>query len=366
MSKVLSVRNKTLCLTPEEEREYLSLCKTAADLTGGDAVGAVGVGSVRSAGMGSVESVGMSSVGSTGMGSDGAVDPAIDIDKFTDSIFYSDFKDIMGKLPPASVDLIIADPPYNMNKNYAGKSFRKMDSDSYKGVTEEFCVIAKRVLKPTGSIYVCCDWRDSSAVFDALSRHFYIKNRITWQREKGRGSTNNWKNCMEDIWFAVASPLYTFNLDAVKQRRGVLAPYKTDGQPRDWVETDGGRFRDTCPSNFWDDISVPYWSMPENTSHPTQKPEKLAAKLILASSNPLDTVLDPFLGSGTTAVTAKKLGRHFIGIESEPLYCAIAAKRLRLADDDKSIQGYADGVFWERNTANFQNKYKRNNIIHKK
>ena len=69
-------------------------------------------------------------------------------------------------------------------------------------------------------------------------------------------------------------------------------------------ETDDGNYRNTCPSNFWDDITVPFWSMPENTAHPTQKPEKLLAKLILASSREGDTVFDPFLGSGTTAVTA--------------------------------------------------------------
>lgn len=74
------------------------------------------------------------------------------------------------------------------------------------------------------------------------------------------------------------------------------------------------------------------------------------AKLILASSSPADMVFDPFLGSGTTAVTAKKLGRHFCGVEQNPLYCAWAQKRLTLAETDNTIQGFADGVFWERNT----------------
>ena len=84
--------------------------------------------------------------------------------------------------------------------------------------------------------------------------------------------------------------------------RKVIAPYKSDGVPKDWSETQNGKFRDTCPSNFWDDCSVPYWSMPENTAHPTQKPEKLLAKMILASSNKGDIVFDPFLGSGSTSV----------------------------------------------------------------
>jgi site-specific DNA-methyltransferase (adenine-specific) len=96
--------------------------------------------------------------------------------------------------------------------------------------------------------------------------------------------------------------------------------------------------------------------MPENTNHPTQKPEKLFAKLILASSNSGDMVLDPFVGSGTSAVVAKKLGRGFLGIEREADYCAYAQKRLEIADNTPNIQGYADGVFWERNTLALQQK----------
>ena len=153
---------------------------------------------------------------------------------------------------------------------------------------------------------------------------------------------------MEDIFFATVGEKYTFNLEAVKQRRKVVAPYREDGKPKDWEETEEGNFRNTCPSNFWEDISVPYWSMPENTAHPTQKPEKLLAKLILASSNEKDVVLDPFSGSGTTGVVAKKLGRKYIDIEHNPLYCAWAEYRLSAAEKGGKIQGYENGVFWAR------------------
>jgi site-specific DNA-methyltransferase (adenine-specific) len=95
--------------------------------------------------------------------------------------------------------------------------------------------------------------------------------------------------------------------------------------------------------------------MPENTDHPTQKPEKLLAKAVLASSRAGDFVLDPFLGSGTTSVVAKKLGRVYCGIEIDPEYCCLAEKRLARAEFDRTIQGYADGVFWERNTLAYQN-----------
>jgi len=110
----------------------------------------------------------------------------------------------------------------------------------------------------------------------------------------------------------------------------------------------------THPGNFWDDLSVPYWSMPENTDHPTQKPEKLVAKLVLASCPAGGVVLDPFLGSGTTSVVAKKLGRHYVGIELNAEYCAWAEKRLELAETEPGIQGYSGGVFWERNTQRLQ------------
>ena len=99
--------------------------------------------------------------------------------------------------------------------------------------------------------------------------------------------------------------------------------------------------------------------MPENTDHPTQKPEKLIAKLILASSQPGQIVFDPFLGSGTTSVVAKKLGRHYCGVELNEQYCLWAEKRLRLAEHDTAIQGYSDGVFWERNSLTEQLKVKK-------
>ena len=149
---------------------------------------------------------------------------------------------------------------------------------------------------------------------------------------------------------------YTFNIDDVKMKRRVLAPYRENGKPKDWIEENRSNFRITHPSNLWTDITIPFWSMPENTEHPTQKPEKLLAKVILASSNKGDMIFDPFLGAGTTAVTAKKLGRNFCGVEIDEDYCMLAQKRLNFAEHDKSIQGFSGGVFWERNTLSEQRK----------
>ncbi len=261
-------------------------------------------------------------------------------------------------LPRKFVDLLIVDPPYNMNKSFGDSSFKKMTDIEYAKYTESWIIKVIPLLKDTASVYVCCDWESGIIIAEILKKYFKLRNRITWQREKGRGAKANWKNGMEDIWFATVSDDYVYNLDAVKIRKKVVAPYRRNGEPKDWEETGNGNFRNTCPSNFWDDVSVPYWSMPENTAHPTQKPEKLLAKLILASSNEGDVVLDPFLGSGTTSVTAYKLNRNYVGIEKEPQYCAWAEKRLETAQSDRSIQGYTDGVFWERNTFAAQRKNK--------
>ena len=260
-------------------------------------------------------------------------------------------------VPDSFADLIIIDPPYNLSKNFNGMKFSSRTEDSYdKYLAEWFPKVCKK-LTPDGSLYMCGDWKCTSSLQRAIEKELTILNRITWQREKGRGAKSNWKNGMEDIWFAVKNPDdYYFNVEAVMQKRKVIAPYKINGKPKDWDESDDGNFRLTCPSNFWDDISVPFWSMPENTDHPTQKPEKLYAKLILASSEQGDIVFDPFLGSGTASVVAKKLGRQYCGIELNEEYCLWAEKRLQLADKDKTIQGYADGVFWERNTMNAQQK----------
>lgn len=273
-----------------------------------------------------------------------------------DKTILGDTMQVLPYLPPNSVDLLIIDPPYNMDKEFNGAKFKKLSADDYEEYVNSWIILCLPLLKETATVYVCCDWGSSGVIEKVLRKYFFVHNRITWQREKGRGALSNWKNGMEDVWFATVSKKYTFNVDAVKIRRKVIAPYKQDGQPKDWKETADGKFRDTYPSNFWDDISIPYWSMPENTAHPTQKPEKLLAKLILASSNPGDVILDPFAGSGTTAVAAKKLGRHYIGIEQNPQYCVWAELRLERADTDKTIQGYADGVFWERNTAALQKR----------
>lgn len=310
-----SERNKTIDLTVEAGREYLERCVSVTE---------------RAA-----------------------------LSDVLDKTILGDSFSVLPLLPEKCVDLLIVDPPYNLDKTFGESGFARMTDEEYAAYTEKWIALVTPLLKPDATIYVCCDWQSSPVIGMALQRHFTVRNRITWQREKGRGARANWKNAMEDIWFATCGRDYTFHVDAVMQRRRVIAPYRDEsGAPKDWEESEQGAFRNTYPSNFWDDISVPYWSMAENTAHPTQKPEKLLSKLILASSDPGAVVLDPFAGSGSTAVTAKKLGRHYIGVERSPQYCVWAELRLERAETDPTIQGYADGVFWERNTAALQKKHR--------
>jgi site-specific DNA-methyltransferase (adenine-specific) len=181
-------------------------------------------------------------------------------------------------LPANSFDLLFADPPYNLTKNFGENSFRQTSVEDYETWLDSWLASIARLLKPTASVYICGDWRSASAIQRVGMKYFQLRNRITWEREKGRGASKNWKNASEDIWFFTVSDDYVFNADDVKIKRKVLAPYRENGTPKDWNQSDDGNFRLTSASNLWTDLTVPFWSMPENTAHPTQKPEKLWRK----------------------------------------------------------------------------------------
>ncbi len=272
-------------------------------------------------------------------------------------VINQDIFEVADFLPSKFVDLLFIDPPYNLSKTFNTRSFRHVSTEQYMNWMESWLIKLTGLLKPTASIYICGDWRSSSAIHLLCEKYFIVRNRITFEREKGRGAKKDWKNNSEDIWFCTMSNDFTFNADAVKLKRKVLAPYRENNRPKDWNEDENGKFRLTCPSNIWTDITIPFWSMPENTPHPTQKPEKLLAKIILASSNEADVIFDPFAGVGTTGVVAKKLKRSFVMVEIDEEFCLYAEKRLQLAETTPAIQGYKNGVFWERNTLNLGTRY---------
>src|SRR3989344_3979586 len=283
------------------------------------------------------------------------INKPVSLEEIENKTIHQDIFEALDYLPDSFVDLVFVDPPYNLNKTFNLTAFKEMESGKYEQWLDSWIPKLIRLLKQNASVYICGDWKSLGAIFNVVKKYFKIQNRITFEREKGRGAENNWKNCSEDIWFCTLSDKYHFNVDTVKIKRKVIAPYKDEsGKPKDWKEDIDGKYRITYPSNVWTDITIPFWSMSENTEHPTQKPEKLVAKVILASSKLNDIVLDPFLGSGATSVVAKKLGRRYVGIEIDERYCCLAEKRLDVAKNEKNVKGYSDGVFWERNTLNEQ------------
>lgn len=276
----------------------------------------------------------------------------IEIKQILNRVIRQDIFKTVDLLPSGFVDLFFIDPPYNITKTFNTNSFKELTTNEYADWMELWMKKMIRFLKPTASIYICGDWRSSAAIQLICEKYFIIRNRITFEREKGRGAKQNWKNNSEDIWFCTMSDNYYFKPEAVKLKRKVLAPYRENGIPKDWNEDNNNKYRLTYPSNIWTDITIPFWSMSENTPHPTQKPEKLLAKIILASSKERDVIFDPFAGVGTTGVVAKKLKRNFVMVEMDEKYCLYAQKRLKMVEQDSSIQGYEDGVFWERNAKN--------------
>lgn len=254
--------------------------------------------------------------------------------------YNKSFEESSKHIEEKSVDLFFLDPPYfisGKSKDVDLETGDRSDWDcqwdnikEYTEWTDSYLKLAYKQLKDNGSIYICISWQNSHIIHSLLQENkFTILNRITWKRDKGRGAKTNWKSMHEDIFFAVKNKNnYTFNIDDVKITKKVIAPYKNeDGTPKDWwVNEEGEKVRLTYPGNLWDEFCVPYWSMkevksyaktkktPNNflTKHNTQKPKDLVKKIIKASSNVGDLVVDYFSGSGTTAIAAEELGRNSI------------------------------------------------------
>ena len=173
------------------------------------------------------------------------------LDQIRNKTILANLYEVIDYLPKNSADLIIIDPPYNLTKNFHGFKFTSSADDEYLEYLRSWFPKIVSVLKPNGSLYLCGDWKCTAALQRVMSENLIVLNRITWQREKGRSASHNWKNGMEDIWFGVKNPKdYYFNVDAVKIKRRVLAPYKENGKPKDWEQTEDGKFRSDGPIQF--------------------------------------------------------------------------------------------------------------------
>ena len=153
-----------------------------------------------------------------------------------------DFFEIARYFPSAFVDLLILDPPYNLSKNFNGSRFRKRARDDYRSWFVNLIGRLVPMMKPQATLYVCSDWTTSTLIFPILDARLQVRNRITWEREKGRGAKTNWKNNTEYIWFCTMADDYYFDVAVVKLKRRVNAPYRVNGEPKDWIEEAEGNY----------------------------------------------------------------------------------------------------------------------------
>ena len=222
-----------------------------------------------------------------------------------------DAHSLISKIKPQSIDLIATDPPYEIN--FEKNEWDKPQTLYWNKLAQEF----QRVLKPHGALIVFQGWSNVCQTKEILDQYFKIKNWIIYDRVKGRGAKTNLVSTREDIlWYVMNDSQYTYNKipSNIKKKTGGMGL------------KNGQSFR--ALSNVWTDISplVP-WS-PERVAHPTQKPTQLMNRILEIFSNPQDTILDPFLGSGTTAISSLLMNRKCIGFECDKKYYDMAEKRV--------------------------------------
>jgi site-specific DNA-methyltransferase (adenine-specific) len=241
------------------------------------------------------------------------------------ALYNEDMLAGVGRIADGSVDLVIADPPYGLGKDYGNDSDR-LGTDEYLAWSRLWIDAVLPKLKASGSLYVFLTWQHSPEVFSYLKTRLAMANEIIWDRKVPSmgGSTRKFSSVHDNIGLFVRSRDYYFDVDAVR------IPYD--------AETKKARTRSIFVGKKW--LEVGYnpkdvWSVSrlhrqhaEREDHPTQKPLEIVERMVLASCPPEGTVLDPFMGSGTTAVAAVKHGRRFIGFELNPDYFAIAQARL--------------------------------------
>ena len=255
----------------------------------------------------------------------------------------------MKKIASNSIDLIIADPPYNLGKDYGNDSDTKIFED-YINFSKEWTTEANRILKPTGTLYVFMGFRFISYLYQILEKEqkLNFNNWICWHYTQGIGKKKGFSPRHDDILMFTKSKNFTFNLDDVK------IPQK--------FYRSINNMRGANPGDVWEFSHVHYCN--ENRqNHPTQKPEGLIERLILASSNVNDNILDPFSGSGTTLRVAQQLKRNCIGIEINEMY--VEQTKLRLQKEFSgfdSIDPRMERIPNDLNNAILRGEYLKNHI----
>ncbi|MFC3680568.1 DNA-methyltransferase [Bacterioplanoides pacificum] len=221
---------------------------------------------------------------------------------------------LLKELPDSSINLIVADPPYNLGKDY-GNNHDLKGFDDYLEFTRQWTSEAKRVLKDDGSMYVFMGVRFISYLYDILDREqeLFFNSWVVWHYTQGLGKTKGFSPRHDDILVFNKTKNFKFNLDDVRV-------------PQKYYRA-RNNMRGANPGDVWK-FSHVHYSNPNRQNHPTQKPEGLIERMILASSDRGDTVLDPFSGSGTTLRVCQQLGRKGVGFELNPEYVEMTKARL--------------------------------------
>jgi site-specific DNA-methyltransferase (adenine-specific) len=221
---------------------------------------------------------------------------------------------LLKELPPNSVNLIVADPPYNLGKDY-GNNHDLKGFDDYLDFTRQWTAEAKRVLSEDGTMYVFMGVRFISYLYGILDKEqqLYFSSWVVWHYTQGLGKTKGFSPRHDDILVFNKSKKFKFNLDDVRV-------------PQKYYRAKNN-MRGANPGDVWK-FSHVHYSNPNRQNHPTQKPEGLIERMVLASSDEGDTVLDPFSGSGTTLRVCQQLNRKGIGFELNPEYVEMTKDRL--------------------------------------
>ncbi|MGU8265404.1 DNA-methyltransferase [Clostridium perfringens] len=255
------------------------------------------------------------------------------------NIIYLESSENMSNIKDKSIDLIVTSPPYNIDIKYGNKTSKgkiieskgvkysdKFSEEDYRAMLKNVFNECKRVLKDDGSIWINIKNRLINGVVTTpfwIEEYFedmYLKNLLVWNFDWGGSTSKRFAPRYEFVfWYTKDKSKYTFNLEDVKIPALNYRPDRYKSQLKN-------------PSDVWR-ISMVSGNFAERTEHPAQYPERLVERIILAGSNKGDIVLDPFMGSGTTAVVAKKLKRDYIGYELVPEYLEMAKKRLDLVEE---------------------------------
>ena len=248
-------------------------------------------------------------------------------------IIWGDALEVLCTLPDNSIDLIFADPPYNIGKKFNGHVEKWKTTESYLEWCYKWLNLCISKLKPNGSLYVMTATQFMPFFDIYLRERLCVLSRIVWSYDSSGVQAKNYYGSMyEPILFAVKDKEnYTFNANniLVEAKTGAKRKLIDYRKPIPTVYNS-----QKVPGNVWDIPRVRY-RMDEYETHPTQKPIALLERIIQASSNHGDLVLDPFSGTFTTCYVAKKLGRKSIGIELQDEYVKIGLRRLQLANEFK-------------------------------